>query len=203
MFSRIHNQSVGFTRIELLAVLLAIAVLAIITFPLLAVSSADSSSAQCFNNLRQIGRAVQAWGTDHRNQAPWRTLVSQGGTQPDPGGSKPGNAWSEFASMSNELVTPYVLACPADTGVGVAHDFGEYASPAFRANGTSYAINLHTTVEMPTSILCVDRNVGFSGTTACVYGVLNASAFNSFGNDGWTNAVHGARKRAPHGRKCP
>ena len=156
-----NNTPKAFTRIELLAVGAALALLALIVAPAFATNRADSERAACFNNLRQIGRAVQMWGSDYQNDPPWRTLVSKGGTQPESGLTAK-IAWFEFAVMSNEVVTPRILACPADVEARVASEFSSetargYMATGFRGLATSYFINMHSVSATPVSILGGDR----------------------------------------------
>src|SRR5688572_9748527 len=122
MFHRQKCQA--FTRIELLAICAALGLLALLVAPTVASNKTDSERLVCFNNLRLIGRAVQMWAGDHNQQPPWRTLVADGGLLPNPGDPiRPGNAWFDFAFLSNQLVTPRILACPSDTGVKRAVEF--------------------------------------------------------------------------------
>lgn len=59
-----------------------------------------AANVQCVNHLKQIGLAVRIWAGDNGDAAP-----------PD------------FLSMSNELNTPKILVCPADTGHQAAASF--------------------------------------------------------------------------------
>jgi type II secretory pathway pseudopilin PulG len=184
------NGKGGFTRIELLAVMVAVTLLAALALPVLAASTANSQSAQCLNNLRQMGRAVQMWGSEHVDEPPWQTFVSQGGLRTTTG-SRPGNAWFEYSYLSNELATPRVLACPSDSGVIVAPDFSAYRSSSFRANANSYFINLHTTSAYPSGLLFGDRNVRAVPGFGCYLQINNIHGLEpSDPNSLWTNAVH-------------
>lgn len=60
-------------------------------------------SLQCINNLKQIGLAARMWALDNRDTYP-----------------------RDFRSMSNELSTPKILACPAETNRPVAATFAAY-----------------------------------------------------------------------------
>lgn len=191
------NSIKGFTRFELVAVLAALALLGTITLPMFAATRADSDRAGCFNNLRQIGRAMEMWGTDRDGVPPWITLVSRGGTRPE-GWVKSGNAWFEFAVLSNELATPRLLACPADAGVKVSAEFSIAGSSGYMATGmralaTSYFINMDNLGQVPAMAVTGDRNLRNDGITTCSQGVNNADFINlNVGNPVlWTNAVHG------------
>jgi hypothetical protein len=189
----------AFTRVELCACLAAGALLALLALPALATSQSRGHVAQCLNNLRQMGRAVHVWAGDYQNQPPWRTPVQDGGLLQESGAQRPGNVWFDLLSMSNQLVTPRILACPGDAGVLVATDFtfnapGGYASPAFRNLATSYILNLESFAEYPGGLLFGDRNAQFAaGANNCSARVNNAVGFYlpSAANQGWTNAVHG------------
>jgi competence protein ComGC len=187
----------GFARLELVATLAAVALLGLLALPLLAASRAESDRAGCFNNLRRIGHAVEIWGTDRDGVPPWITFVSRGGTRPD-GGSKAGNAWFEFTALSNELITPRILACPADAGVKMASEFSTdsmrgYMATGFRAQATSYFINMDNLGQVPLMAVTGDRNLRTDGITTCSQGVNNADYLIVFGPSTvlWTNSVHG------------
>ena len=196
--SRKPNHKAAFTRVELLAVLAMMAVLATLALPVLATSSADSQIAQCFNNLRQIGYGVRLWGNDHDNQPPWLTSDFDGGTRPL--GGKPGNAWFEYLTLSNQLSTARVLACPADDGVKIASGWGvgpnALGNFAFRADAISYGIGAHCFAERSRGLISADRNVrvtqpvtGCSPTRASdLVGLAINPAVDP--NIAWTNGVH-------------
>ena len=183
----------GFTRVELCACLAAGALLMALALPALATSQSRGHVAQCLNNLRLMGRAVHVWAGDYENQPPWRTLQQDGGLMPA-AGTRPGNVWFDLVVMSNALVTPRILACPADSGVLVTGDFLQFSSPPFRNNATSYLLNLESLVEYPQGVLFGDRNMQLiAGATTCSALVNNSRRFDRFSgaNQGWTNAIHG------------
>lgn len=62
-------------------------------------------SIMCINNLKQIGLAARIWANDNNDVLP-----------PD------------FLSMTNELSTPKVLVCPADTGRSAAPDWRQFSA---------------------------------------------------------------------------
>ena len=180
----------AFTRVELCAGLAAAALLALLALPALASSQSRGQVAQCLNNLRLMGRAVQMWASDSNSMMPpWRTPQTEGGTMSPPP-NRPGNSWFELQFMSNQLSTPRILACPADKGVRVAKDFSEFVTVPYRNNSVSYFINLHTSVEQPETALFGDRNLSLSPPVACaLIGINDANLFTTA--TAWTNAVHG------------
>jgi hypothetical protein len=191
----------AFTRAELCACLAAGALLVLLALPALATSQSRGHVAQCLNNLRQMGRAMQMFTGDHVGQPSWRTYTTDGGTRPNVG-TKQAGAWFEYVALSNELATPRILACPADTGVKVASEFsnsgtGGYLSTGFRSLATSYFITLDPpsgfATMPPAWPVFGDRNVRFSGTESCAMGINTADRLTPsvLGNGAWSNAVHG------------
>lgn len=194
------NDSKAFSRVELLAVCTVLSLIALVVAPAAVSTKSHSERIICFNNLRLVGRAVQMWAADHNQQTPCRTPMAEGGLLPS-GGTRPGNAWFEFAFLSNELVTPVILACPADAAVKKADDFGGadeggFIGVNYRAAALSYVFGLEAIGESPRSWLSSDRNLG--GVTqggSCPTRVINLSTIQtgpSFASISWTNGVvHG------------
>ena len=60
---------------------------------------------QCINNLKQLGLAARVWAVDHSDACPPNVL-----------------------SMSNEVATPKILVCPADTSRTAASDWSSFTS---------------------------------------------------------------------------
>ena len=182
----------AFSRIELMAVCAGIAMIAAIGFPVLA-GTPGSERAVCANNLRLIGRALQSWAGNHEGYTPWRTPVREGGTRPD-AGTKSGAGWYEYAFLSNDLVTPKILACPSDVGVRPASSFGQFVQTGFRANSLSYVAGLDAVAEAPLHWVSGDRNLSSSGPVGCsATRVSAADSILGTPEAGWTNgAVHGA-----------
>lgn len=197
------NQT-AFTRLELLAVFSVLLLMAAVALPLLASTKPRADRVGCINNLRLVGRAEQAWATDHRDQMPWRTDMSEGGTQHDP---LQNNSWRNYGVMSNELATPAILACPSDESTKVARTFSSSPTDGFfslnyQSKAVSYFIGLDTflTAGLPyvspagiAAGLGGDRNLQVdSYNETCSSGVTIAAAVHSMqSRTGWTNAIHG------------
>jgi hypothetical protein len=113
------------------------------------------------SQLKQMALAVVIWANDHeQSSTPWRVKAVPlgGGPLPDPSagtkdlnfGAASGqnnNAYFQYAWMSNELVNPKILACPADKQAKPAETWN--LSPAggllnvnFQNNACSYFIGL-------------------------------------------------------------
>ncbi len=133
----------AFTLIELLVVMAIIAILAAMLLPVTARSNGRSLRVQCVNNQKQIGVAFRVWESDNGDKYPMAITSLQGGASeyvshttggvgagPINNTAAPGIA-AVFQVMSNELSTPKVVICPADTShTTVATNFGTYGVAA-------------------------------------------------------------------------
>jgi hypothetical protein len=103
-----------------------IAVPAAMLLPALARAKANAQSIQCANNLKQIGISFKVWALDNSDQFPFNVSTNKGGTlefcAPGDGGFDQ-NAFRHLMVMSNELSTPRILVCPADSSRQPAADF--------------------------------------------------------------------------------
>jgi hypothetical protein len=195
------RQSNAFCRLELFFCLLATALLLVAIVPGLAGAGRRSDRLVCVDNLRQIGRAVQAWAFDHQDLNPWACPISSGGTRPTGGAIKLGAAWFEFTTISNELVTPALLVCPTDARRSVSRSSdwstspeGGYVNSKYRNNATSYTIGLHSGVEAPRSLVSSDRNLRPDATgVSCSFGIVGAVSITASVQTqvAWTNDLHG------------
>ena len=186
-----NTRPSAFSRLELLALVGAVLLLAAAVLPAIAGNRIRSDRVLCANNLRQIGKALELWGNDHGDQPPWEILPADGGTYQHPLAL---NVWYHLAWMSNELVTPKILLCPTDTGQP-ARDFtgdptGGYVHPNFANRATSYFLN-HPFSFLPNEMLAGDRNITSLFISSCP---RFGSALQNYGYPStalrWTTALH-------------
>jgi hypothetical protein len=78
-------------------------------------------------------------------------------------------AFWNFAILSNELATPFILHCPSDEHTTVALDFAK-----FGATNISYFANLDADEDFSQMILSGDDNLMVNGTPV-VPGILSVS----------------------------
>lgn len=110
----------AFTLVELLCVMAIIAILAALMLPVLNQSKARVKRMECANNLHQLGVAFQMFMHDHDDKFPMAVPLAAGGSQEfvQNGYAVGGEfyfAYRHFQALSNELSSPAILICPADT----------------------------------------------------------------------------------------
>ena len=123
---RTRATRAGFTLIELLVVIAIIAILAALLLPALTKAKIKAQRISCANNLKQVGVAFKTWGLGQSNAFVFNISTNSGGTlewcaRGTDGFDK--NSWIHFQVLSNELSTPKILHCPADTAGQAALDF--------------------------------------------------------------------------------
>ncbi len=144
--------------IELLCVIAIIGVLAALLLPALGQAKARARRLQCIDHLHQVGVGFVSFANDHNGQFPMAVPGSAGGSLElaRSGYLLQGDfyfSYRHFQAASNELVTPKLLVCPADTRLPAA-------GFATLSNGSlSYFIGVNAEFARPTSILAGDRNV--------------------------------------------
>ena len=189
-----RGRETAFTRLELMAVIAALALLAGIVLPALAQSKPRSQQAICFNNLRMIGQAMLLFNAENGQMDPWRT-PGAGYNTPSGLGN---NAWFQFALLSNGLTNPKVLTCPSDT-TRPAKDYslspdGGLFHPNYRNQSISYFAGLDSSTLIPGSVLAGDRNIqnqGFGGGCSSGLNPVVAIYLLPQASTSWLKGLHG------------
>jgi prepilin-type processing-associated H-X9-DG protein len=171
----------GMTLIEVLMVLAALMILAAIFLPVVLQPRHHYGGIriQCVNNLKQVGLATRVWEGDNNDKYPTAVSVTNGGAMELMTGP---NAWKNFQVMSNELSTPKVLFCPAETDrdrfIGTNFTFLNNSNLSFFVGVDAAETNVN-------SILSGDHNL--TNGASVKNGLLMLTAGQPIG---WTKDMH-------------
>ena len=134
----------------------------------------------CENNLKIIGLSCRIWSGDARDIFPMGISVTNGGALEL---TQTGNVVSAFLLMSNELSTPKIWTCPADTNRIRATAFSNLTS-----SNISYFVNADTiNSDNPQLVLSGDCNLQI-GASPVKSGLLLIRTNDSVT---WVSARHG------------
>ena len=180
MKPRIHNLR-GLTLIEVLFVLAVIAMLGAVLLPH-SRSHQRSARLGCTSNLRQVALAARLYANDSNDGFPWRvsTNISLFAITGSLEHTNSPDVFRHYAAMSNELISPKVLACMNDTNRSKAQDFSSLSN-----SNVSYFVGLDADESKPERLLAGDRNITGGGLSNGFLRLLKP-------NDpaGWTKEIH-------------
>lgn len=147
----LHTES-GFGRKDLIVLIACFCILGILIHLASTIARAKASMIKCVGSHRQIALALKVWSSDRDDSYPWEfrdryTIRFQDPNNPwgspKSGGydfsqegattSESPRAWTVYAALSNCLVNPKVLLCPADRvkRMALASDFSTNAGGFF------------------------------------------------------------------------
>jgi prepilin-type processing-associated H-X9-DG protein len=156
----------GFTLVDLLMTMAALAVILFLILPGVAKRHARSSRVSCTNQLKQIGLAYRQWGIDNGDKFPAMVTTANGGAKE---WIEAGMAYTSFLVVSNELHTPKLLVCPdeARKTIVTATTF-DYASshgiPLTNNHSVTYFVGLDADEAQPHTIVSGDDNFMVAGS---------------------------------------
>ena len=168
----------GFTLIELLVVIAIIGILAGMLLPALAAAREKARRAQCMNNVREIGKAIQMYSGDFGDRTPAAGA----------GATTAGGVTTNLSLTSGYLQYPKVLQCPSSTKA-----IGATWSTANDATNCSYAYQGAGQDGTTNMIAMVDPNDIVIWDEGCGTSVAGANANTKFAiNSAWntTTASH-------------
>jgi len=137
--------------------------------PSISPQQARARQINCVNNLKQLGLAYRIWEGDNGDKFPMAVLAIKNGE----------DTVRNYQVMSNELSTPRILVCPADTRKA-AVDFTQ-----LKNQNISYFVGLDAQDSHPQVFLSGDRNI--KGPAKPRNGVLNVRPGD---NITWTAEMH-------------
>ena len=97
---------------------ISLLILPAMLLPALSRAKGKAQSINCRNNMMQIGLSFRTWAVDNHGNFPFNLSTNKGGTLElcMPGTDRFDlNSAAHFQVLSNELSTPRILVCPADT----------------------------------------------------------------------------------------
>ena len=173
-----NRKTAAVTLTEVLIVIAALALLACILLPVLAVWKHKSNRLSCVTQLKQVGLAYRMWTEDNNGRFPMQVSVTNGGAMES---AITGNVAACFSVMSNTLDNPAILVCPNDINRFPATSF-----ETLSGSNISYFINLDAVGVQPQMLLSGDDNLVVNGIPV-QSGILN---FRSSDLLAWTKERH-------------
>jgi prepilin-type N-terminal cleavage/methylation domain-containing protein len=147
----ILKQKKAFTLIELLVVIAIIAILAAMLLPALAAAKRKAQRINCVSNIKEVSLAFKMWAGDNQDRYPMAVQTTLQAS---------GNLGPLFLTMTNELSTPKVLYCPADSmGPHIVTNVWTTFNNANNEN-ISYFVDVDGAESYPQALLIGDHNIG-------------------------------------------
>jgi competence protein ComGC len=169
----------AWSRVELLITLVVLGFLVCLAIPWLIRSRNRARSICCNCNLKQVTLGFKVWANDHLGKYPMEVSITNGGTMERATGAA---VFPHFQVISKELVTPFILVCPADKQRSPATNF----LTGFNDNKLSYFVGVDATDSLPQTLLAGDRNIATNGVPLPrgLHGITSRQTA------GWTQDLH-------------
>src|ERR1043165_9981285 len=147
------EQRKAFTILELLVIAAVLGITAaMLLMPTGHGTRTKPKRIQCINNLKNVGLAYRIFATDHDEMFPWqRTTNSMSAANAD-------EAFKLYLILSNNISTPNIFACPADTRKPAAD------LKSISRTNINFFLGLNSAADLPNSFLAGDRNITTNGT---------------------------------------
>jgi Tfp pilus assembly protein PilE len=162
---KIRRTVCAFTLTELIATVFVLALLALVMFTVAGNYKTRSQRLRCVGNLQKIGTAMRGFAIDVQRAATNAAtdVITNSSVSPGPKQKAQINEVVRcFQSLSNELKTPAVLVCPADSTRTLASDFGF----GFSTSNISYFLAIDVPTGFPDELLAGDRQLKINGAPA-------------------------------------
>jgi len=168
----------AFTLLELIVVFTVVCILFALMIPATIRMQAQRKRMVCVNHLKNVGLTFLVFASENRDYYPWQTATN-------------GSAFKSFDELlptirafSNQLSTPIILNCPADSRKPAA-GWGQLS----RTN-VSYFTGLDAMIRSPSSIVAGDRNFTTNGVSFAP-GLVNVESNVIAGWDGRMHRFQG------------
>ena len=146
------NREAALTKLEVLVVVAVLILLGFLLLQRIARRNDRSSQVICWANLHKITLAFNQWALDHDGKFPAQVSVTKGGSKEF---VATGEVFRHFQLLSNSLITPAVLVCPADKPRQAAGAF----TGAVSNTNLSYFVNVDAGDTMSSALVTGDRNL--------------------------------------------
>jgi prepilin-type N-terminal cleavage/methylation domain-containing protein len=185
-----HPESIfahrAFTLVELIVVIAIMAIVVAIVLPGRNIAQDKARRIKCVSNLKNVGLAHRIFATDNGDLFPWersRADATALTNFPNLNNLTAGDQVVRlFQTLSNELSTPKIILCPADTRQR-RREATNWHSLA--TNNISYFLGVSAQETYPQSFLVGDRNLLINGQPASGRVDITNST-----NVTWSRAMH-------------
>jgi hypothetical protein len=164
--------------LDLFAILLAVAIVGMVGYALLVRPRANAQRINCIHQVKSIGLSFRMWAGDNNDKMPGQVSTNDGGVMEL---VTRGSVVPFFTVMSNEICTPKILYCPADSQRRWATNFAMLTD----AN-ISYFVVPEADETMPLMWLVGDRNLA-TNHVPLAPGLCPVPTNRVFG---WTSKIH-------------